>query len=233
MISIHQSQFLSWTPFYYKAIKSDNFIILDDVQFQKNGVQNRNLIKTPQGQTWITLPVKHDLNTPINKVTISDKIAYKKILKTIELNYKKSPNFDLIYDVLCSELKEEYDYLVDTNDNIFVKILSLLDKKIELNKSSNLECIQSKDDLVIEIIKKVGDLDYLSGTGALSYMNLQKFKNENIKVYTYDFKQQPYSQQWENEQGFIENLSIIDLLFNSLENANKYIINNGSISRAI
>ena len=64
-------------------------------------------------------------------------------------------------------------------------------------------------------------------------MNLQKFKNENIKVYTYDFKQQPYSQQWENEQGFIENLSIIDLLFNSLENANKYIINNGSISRAI
>ena len=42
-------------------------------------------------------------------------------------------------------------------------------------------------------------------------MNLQKFKNENIKVYTYDFKQQPYSQQWEKEQGFIENLSIIDL----------------------
>jgi len=233
MISIHQSQFLSWAPFYYKAIKSDNFIILDDVQFQKNGVQNRNLIKTPQGQTWITLPVKHDLSTPINKVTISDKVSYKKILKTIELNYKKSPNFALIYDLLCTELKEEYDYLVDTNDNIFVKILSLLDKKIELNKSSNLECIQSKDDLVIEIIKKVGDLDYLSGTGALSYMNLHKFKIENIKVYTYDFKQQPYSQQWDREQGFIENLSIIDLLLNNYENANNYLNTCGSISRII
>ena len=67
-------------------------------------------------------------------MTISDKIAYKKILKTIELNYKKSPNFDVIYDVLRSELNKEYDYLVDTNDNIFVKILSLLDQKIELNK---------------------------------------------------------------------------------------------------
>jgi hypothetical protein len=233
MISIHQSQFLSWTPFYYKAIKSDNFIILDDVQFQKNGVQNRNLIKTPQGQKWITLPVKHDLSTPINKVTISDKVSYKKILKTIELNYKKSPNFEKIYDVLFSELKEEYDYLVDTNDKIFIQILSLLDKKIELNKSSNLQCIQSKDDLVIEIIKKVGDLDYLSGTGALSYMNLQKFKNENIKVYTYDFKQQPYSQQWDREQGFIENLSIIDLLLNNYENVNNYLNTCGSISRII
>ena len=233
MISIHQSQFLSWTPFYYKAIKSDNFIILDDVQFQKNGVQNRNLIKTPQGQTWITLPVKYDLSTPINKVTISDKGSYKKILKTIELNYKKSSNFALIYDLLFTELKEEYDYLVDTNDKIFVKILSLLDKKIELNKSSNLKCIQSKDDLVIEIIKKVGDLDYLSGTGALSYMNLQKFKNENIKVYTYDFQQQPYSQQWDREQGFIENLSIIDLLLNNYENVKNYFNTCGSISRII
>jgi hypothetical protein len=141
--------------------------------------------------------------------------------------------FILIYDVLFSELKEEYDYLVDTNDKIFIQILSLLDKKIELNKSSNLQCIQSKDDLVIEIIKKVGDLDYLSGTGALSYMNLQKFKNENIKVYTYDFKQQPYSQQWDREQGFIENLSIIDLLLNNYENVNNYLNTCGSISRII
>ncbi len=233
MISIHQSQFISWTPFYFKAIHSENFIILDDVQFQKNGVQNRNLIKTPQGQTWLTLPVRHELNTLINQVIVSDKNSYKKIIKTIELNYKKSPFFDLVYNVLLNEFKEEYDYLVDINDKIFCKILSLLNKKIELNKSSNLDCKFAKDDLVIEIIKKIGDFDYLSGPGALSYMNLDKFKNENIRVYVYDFKQQPYFQQWDKQQGFIENLSIIDLLFNNFEMANKYLKNCGSISRII
>jgi len=64
-------------------------------------------------------------------------------------------------------------------------------------------------------------------------MNLQKFKNENIKVYTYNFKQQPYSQQWEKEQGFIENLSIIDLLLNNYANANNYLNTCGNISRII
>ena len=211
MISIHQSQFLSWTPFYYKAIKSDNFIILDDVQFQKNGVQNRNLIKTPQGETWLTLPAKYDLTTPINKVVVSDKGAYKKILKTIELNYKKSIHFNLIFEMLFNVMKKEYDYLVDTNDEIFKNVLSLLNSNLIINKSSNLNCNQTKDDLVIEIIKKVGDLDYLSGSGALSYMNLDKFKKENIKVYVSDFKQEPYKQLWEKQQGFIKNLSIQSL----------------------
>jgi hypothetical protein len=233
MISIHQSQFLSWTPFYYKAIMSDNFIILDDVQFQKNGVQNRNLIKTPQGETWLTLPAKYDLTTPINKVLVSDKGAYKKILKTIELNYKKSIHFNLIFEMLLNVMKKEYDYLVDTNDEIFKNILSLLNCNSIINKSSNLNCNQTKDDLVIEIIKKVGDFDYLSGSGALSYMNLDKFKNANIKVYVSDFKQEPYKQLWEKQQGFIKNLSIIDLLFNNFDHTLDYIQKSGNISRII
>ena len=64
-------------------------------------------------------------------------------------------------------------------------------------------------------------------------MNLDKFKNENIRVYVYDFKQQPYVQQWDKQQGFIENLSIIDLLFNNFEMANNYLKSCGSISRII
>jgi hypothetical protein len=233
MISIHQSQFLSWIPFYYKVLQSDNFVILDDVQFQKNGVQNRNLIKTPQGQSWITLPVRHELNTPINEVVISDKVAYKKIIKSIEFNYKKCTNFDKVNDILLNRFNQEYDNLVDINDNLFTDILGLFKKNLIPEKSSKLECVKSKDDLVIEIIKKVGDLEYLSGSGALSYMNLEKFKKENIKVYVYEFKHKPYKQQWERQMGFIENLSIIDLLFNEYENADSYVKSCGNISRII
>lgn len=233
MISIHQSQFLSWIPFYYKVLQSDNFIILDDVQYQKNGVQNRNLIKTPQGQSWITLPVRHELNTLINEVVISDKGAYKKMIKTIEFNYKKCSNFDKVNDVLLNHFNQEYDYLTDINDNLFTDILKLLNKSLILEKSSKLQCLKSKDDLVIEIIKKVGDLEYLSGSGALSYMNLEKFKKENIKVYVYEFKHKPYKQLWDRQLGFIENLSIIDLLFNEFENADSYIKSCGNISRII
>ena len=53
-VSIHQPQYIPWPAYFDKILQSDIFVILDDVQFQKNGLQNRNQIKTPQGKAWLT-----------------------------------------------------------------------------------------------------------------------------------------------------------------------------------
>jgi len=63
---------------------------MDDVQFQKNGVQNRNSIKTPIGEIYLTIPVSTKSNTLINEVEISNGNTLNKILKTIQMNYEKS-----------------------------------------------------------------------------------------------------------------------------------------------
>lgn len=234
MISIHQSQFLSWSPFYYKAIMSDTFVVLDDVQFQKNGVQNRNLIKTPQGELWLTIPLKqHNLDTPINKIFVSNVSVYEKILKTIEMSYKKCSSFDGVFRILEGCLSPKNEKLHDLNNELFLDALKFLDSHPKLFYSSQMDTVCKKDDLVIELIKKTGDNEYLSGSGALSYMNLDKFKKESIKVYVYKFNYSPYKQLWDNKVGFIGNLSIIDLLFNEHINAKKYLLENGSISRII
>ena len=57
IVSIHQPNFIPWLGYFYKIYKSDVFVILDNVQFTKNGFTNRNRIKTPQGENWLTLPV--------------------------------------------------------------------------------------------------------------------------------------------------------------------------------
>ena len=46
VVAIHQPQYLPWQPYFAKALASDLFVYLDTVQFQKNGVQNRNQVKT-------------------------------------------------------------------------------------------------------------------------------------------------------------------------------------------
>ena len=232
MISIHQSQFLSWVPFYYKVLKSDNFVTLDDVQFQKNGVQNRNLIKTPQGNFWLTIPVKFDLSTKINQVVVDPNFKKKKLLRAIELNYKKSQFYEVVYEIIKSSFEDENLNLHQLNEILFKKILKLLNFKAQLNNSSTFNLKSKKDDLVIDIIKKIGDYEYLSGSGALNYMDLNKFKKENIKVYVYDFKYSDYTQLWK-KLGFVKNLSVIDLMFNELELAKQYILNNGNIKRII
>ena len=52
-IAIHQPNLLSWCPFFYKMHKADIFVILINCQFEKNGFQNRALVK----EKWWTLPV--------------------------------------------------------------------------------------------------------------------------------------------------------------------------------
>src|SRR5262249_2175495 len=54
-VAIHQPQYLPWAPLLAKAAACDVWVHLDSVPFQKNGVQNRNRIKTPQGPCWLTV----------------------------------------------------------------------------------------------------------------------------------------------------------------------------------
>lgn len=59
-IAIHQPNFIPWFPFFYKMAKSDKFIILTHVQFEKNGFQNR--YRYSDG-TWVTKSVSKGLHS--------------------------------------------------------------------------------------------------------------------------------------------------------------------------
>lgn len=231
MIGIHQSQFLPWLPFFYKMFSSDIFIILDDVQFQKNGVQNRNLIKTPQGQLWLTVPVRRSLETPLNAAEINDQDILLKLLKTIEVNYRKSPFFLQVFPRIEAVFKKPYAYLHQLNMDLLEVVLSLLGKKVNICLSSSMFTSQKKGELVIEIIKKSGEKVYLSGRGGLEYMDPVRFRDEGIEVILCEFEYKEYPQIWNKQQGFIPNLSIVDLLFNNLDFAYSYIMNNGRTVR--
>lgn len=233
MIAIHQSQFLPWLPFIYKIFKSDIFVILDNVQFQKNGVQNRNMIKTSQGPKWITVPVKVHLGNLINEVEISNFSAYPRILKTLEFNYKKSKFFNDIYPWIEGIFMKKIINLNDLNIELLSGILNKLDCKTKIFFSSQLGLTKTKDDLVLEIIKKFREREYLSGKGALDYMDLDKFSAEGINVNFSQFDYTAYAQQWDATVPFVPELSVIDLLFNNLQGASAYITANGRIEKII
>ncbi len=229
MIGIHQSQFLPWIPYFFKIAKSDVFVILDDVQYQKNGVQNRNMIKTPQGGQWITIPVSLDLGDPINRVRIADPSIFGKLIKTIDLNYKKAPYYDTVSGMLNKAFAGQPLNLHELNTRLLAGCLELLDIRTPLVMSSSMCLREKKDDLVLEIITARKETHYLSGKGALGYMHMDKFDAAGVKVSTFDFNHPPYPQLWMKQKGFVPELSVVDLLMNGLPNARKYIMDNGTI----
>ena len=58
ILSAHQPAYIPWSGFIHKILSSEIFVILDNVQFEKNSFINRNTIKTNQGSAWLTIPVK-------------------------------------------------------------------------------------------------------------------------------------------------------------------------------
>jgi hypothetical protein len=103
IVSIHQPNFVPWLGYFYKIYKSDVFVILDNVQFTKNGFTNRNRIKSPQGELWLTVPVIQSgkFGQTITECKIFNREqSLEKILKTIESNYKKAPAFSMYFNSL-------------------------------------------------------------------------------------------------------------------------------------
>src|SRR5829696_3796305 len=93
-VAIHQPQYLPYLGFFHKLYHCDLFVALDNVQFQKNGVQNRNKIKTSQGWQWLTVPVLHDFGQLIQAVQISPNVPWqRKHWSTLVSNYGRAPFF--------------------------------------------------------------------------------------------------------------------------------------------
>ena len=57
-VAIVQSSYIPWKGYFDLINLTDEFILLDDVQYTKRDWRNRNRIKTQNGPTWLTIPVQ-------------------------------------------------------------------------------------------------------------------------------------------------------------------------------
>ena len=155
IISIHQPSYLPWIPFIEKALKSDVFVFLDDVQFEKNSEQNRNRIKASSGPIWLTIPVKRKLNTLINEVVIADNQSkwIKKHINSITQNYSKTPYFEQVTKTLFDIIKKNRENFLSLNLEIDKYFFSLakFDGDVVLSSDLNLKCKNS--DRILSICK--------------------------------------------------------------------------------
>lgn len=213
IVAIHQPQYLPWIPYFDKILRADQFVLLDNVQFQKNGLQNRNQIKTPHGVSWLTVPVKQHLGQLIGETEIADPNILGKHLKTLEFAYKKSPFYAEMMNLITPALEKHFSRLADLNNSLILIFLDYLGFTGEVVKASTLGVSGFGSDLVLDICRKLGATEYLSGPGGKNYMKLEEFEHAGIRVVFQEYKNVSYPQLFA-EQGFAPDLSVIDLLFN-------------------
>jgi hypothetical protein len=213
--AIHQPNFVPWLGYFYKIAHCDLFIILDDVQFTKNSFINRNRIKTPQGQLWLTLPVEQSgrFGQTISETLVKSKEQIApKLLRTIQMNYSKAPHFRAWGPQFEEILMKKEHNLADINLEVIRWVCGILGINTPFKRSSELGGIAGEStERLVNICKKVGADTYLSGLGGNNYQEVEMYAQAGLRLVTSPFAHPVYAQPWGE---FLPNLSVLDALFN-------------------
>lgn len=215
IVSIHQPQYLPWLPYLLKVAESDAFILLDSVDFQKNGLQNRNQVKTAQGAHWLTVPVRHSLGQKINDVQIDDTADWrKKHWQTILQSYRKARAFSGYADEIESVFVREWSSLTDLNGHFFVLMLRWLGLEGRIQRSSEMKAGGRGSEFVLNLCKEAGATRYISGAGGRDYLDENAFRDAGIEI-VYRSPQRPLTYpQLYPQAGFFNSLSALDIILN-------------------
>lgn len=209
----HQPNYLPWLGFFDKMRRCDVFVIEDCVQFEKQGFTNRNRIKTFQGVKWLTVPVRHAGECLINEVLIANEAKpdwAQQHWLMLKHNYVRAPFWEEFSGFFEQAYSQKWMKLLDLNMHLLKGLMGFFNIEKPLVLASSLGVFGRKSELILAQCKKLGADTLLSGAGARSYLDVQLFEKEGIKVVFQDFCHPVYSQV---SGEFVPNLSAVDYLF--------------------
>ncbi len=215
IMSAHQPAYLPWLGYIDKIKRSDIFIFLDTVQYEKNSYTNRNKIKTQSGPIWLSIPVikTNHFDKIMSDMSIDNATKWqRKHLSSIQMSYSKAPRFKELFPKLQDLYSKEYDNIVDVTWDHLMFWLNVLDINTKIIKSSELDVSSKKSDFVFDLCEAVGADYYISGALGKDYLDVEKFKNAGIKVEFQNYEHPVYPQLHGN---FIPNMGIVDFAMNA------------------
>lgn len=215
ILSAHQPAYLPWLGYFDKIIRSDIFVYLDTVQFEKNSFTNRNRVKTPQGATWLTVPVKikgHTGKTMMEIEIENSQDWQKKHLNTIFMNYKKASRFDECYAKLETLYQTRYQLLAELCWDQLLFWVKELGISTQIVRSASLTIDAKKSDLVLGLCRYFKANHYVSGILGKDYLQVEDFARDGIAVTFQEYQHPVYPQTWGD---FLPYMSILDLWMNT------------------
>ena len=193
-ILIHPNYFPNIHQFI-QIIKANNILFEVSDNYQKQTFRNRTYIYGANGKLGLFIPVIH---THKNRELFKDvKISYESNwmdlhLKSLQSAYRSSPYFEYFEDDFIKLYSEKEKFLADFNIKCIKLISNLLDLDLDF-KISN-EYVEKTNDII--------DLRDLS--------NARKEKKIETPKYIQVFK---------SKHGYLNNLSILDLIFSEGTNS--------------
>ena len=197
-VLLHPTYFPSIAHFIAIA-NADSVTFEVEDNYQKQTYRNRTYIYGANGKLLLNVPVKHSHKNrqKYKEVKIANDENWQDIhWKSLQSAYRTSPFFEFYEDEFKALFEKKQTYILDYNFECIELVLECL--QLDLNYSKTTEYIKNT-------------------TSLTDYRNLVNARKEPT------FKFDEYIQVFGNKYGFINNLSILDLIFNEGTNALSYL----------
>ncbi|WP_396603253.1 WbqC family protein [Algibacter sp. R77976] len=197
-IVIHLTCFPNLAHFVAMVKAGEVTFEMDD-NFLKQTYRNRTYIYGANGKLGLNIPVIHSQKNrqKYRDVKIFNEDNWQSLhWKSLLSAYRTSPFFEYYEDELQHLFTEKVDFLLDFNLKCFEVICECLQLELNISKTETYQkAFNDKTD----------------------FRHLVNAKKEPI--YTFE----NYTQVFNTKHGFIQNLSVLDLLFNEGPNALNYL----------
>lgn len=182
-------------------LKAKEVVFENEDNYQKQTYRNRMYIYGANGKLLLNIPIKHTGNKSGHQKYKDIKIEndfpwQKQHWRSLENVYRTSPFFEFYEDEFHPLYHQKFDFLMDFNYHTLELALECLQTDITFDKTSEF------------ILKPRGIINGRSLVEAKSRKPPQL---------------DPYPQVFQEKFGFLNDLSIVDLLFNEGPNAVNYL----------
>jgi len=212
---IMQPTYLPWAGYFNLMAQSDQFVFLDDVQFEKGSWQNRNRVLVNGKTHWMTVPVRREhLSQEIQTIEIDDHSRWrKKHFKLLENAYARHPYIKDVLEVVELVLDTSITRLADLN----IALIKLFSERFSLStsflRSSELDIRGERSERLVEICRHLACDEYISPLGAKDYLMADSnFEHSGVSLTFQSYEPNFYSQPLSGD--FASHLSIVDALAN-------------------
>jgi hypothetical protein len=206
-ILLHPTYFPSISHFAAMA-QADRITFEIEDNFQKQTNRNRTYIYSPNGIQLLNIPVKHSKESHQKTKDIKIETDFdwqKQHFKSLEAAYRSSPFFEFFEDEIRPIFEKKHTFLLDLNFEALAIVSKCLRMKLEYDTTT--EYFHEVD------TNSITDFRFLA----------------NGKKDTSLFE--TYTQVFDDKYGFLNNLSVLDLLFNEGKYAVEYLKNQQLVIR--
>ena len=194
---LHPTYFPSISHFVAMA-QADAIVLEMGDNFQKQTNRNRTYIYSPNGIQLLNIPIKHTIERHQNIKDVQLETAFdwqKQHFKSLEAAYRTSPFFEYFEDSLAPIFTKKHRFLIDLNLESMNIVSKCLGMPFEFDET-------------VEFFHEVEDCS--------DFRNLVNGKKDTSSF-------DSYTQVFGDKHGFINNLSVLDLLFNEGRFALEYL----------